>query len=351
MDNIVTVNKAKQFYMILKKDIESGKYSTGEKLPSIRDFASMYGISRNTVNTVIAMLANEGFVSVRDGMGTYIAEHATDARQIGVMIFNFSVSMRVDTDILNAIQRNVKPGYYLSLIDTAEDYDVFLGGLKRLVAMGASGIIAVPPKSVAYNSDQRRQINEIIGKKIPLVFVIRNIDDVRSDFFSMDLSKGIIKALEHFAASGKKKVGIVLHDSPKFICEERQALLKWAEPLRLEVQDRYIIDYSDDLEVIRKRIVDILPEIDGLIAPDQIIYKLKETILDCGKKIPGELSIVGINDTLYSKLLSPPLTSIAFPVDKIGEHAINTVIGRIEGSIKGKAITKNIAPQFIIRGT
>ena len=52
MNKIVTVNKAKQFYLILKEQINGGKYQIGDKLPSIRDLAQAYGISKTTVNTV-----------------------------------------------------------------------------------------------------------------------------------------------------------------------------------------------------------------------------------------------------------------------------------------------------------
>ena len=59
MQRIETLNKTKQFYTILKEKITQGEYEAEQKLPSIRDLSEHYGISKTTVNTVIAILSNE----------------------------------------------------------------------------------------------------------------------------------------------------------------------------------------------------------------------------------------------------------------------------------------------------
>lgn len=352
MKHIVTVNKAKQFYDILKRDIAKRKYAPGDKLPSIRDFSQTYEISRNTVNTVLAMLANEGIVAARDGVGTYVTDQVERTRNIGVMIFDFATSMRVDTDILNAIQRNIKQGFYLTLVDTSEDFTVFLHGLRRLVSMGVSGIIAVPPKKAHYTAEQADMINEVIGDTIPLVLMIRKVDGVACDYISTDLYKGILKALEYFSTAGKKRLCVVLHDSEKFIEEERRAVEEQANLLHLAWSEKKtLLPYTDNQLEMERRLSQTLPYVDALIAPDHILYRSRNLIRSTGRRIPQDLSIVGINDTIYSKLFTPALTSIAFPVEKIGKLAIETMISRIENGIPVRRLNRNLTPGFIIRNT
>lgn len=48
MDKITSLNKGRQLYDILKSDILEGRYATGDKLPSIRELAQRYGLSKNT---------------------------------------------------------------------------------------------------------------------------------------------------------------------------------------------------------------------------------------------------------------------------------------------------------------
>lgn len=64
------------FYKQLKNkimdDIESGKLSSGDKLPSERELADLYGISRMTARHTLSVLEREGVVERRVGAGTFI---------------------------------------------------------------------------------------------------------------------------------------------------------------------------------------------------------------------------------------------------------------------------------------
>lgn len=95
MKQIITMGKARQLYEILKNDIAEGKYESDEKLPSIRALADSYGMSKNTVNTAVAMLVNEGLATVREGNGTYVIRTPRKSRMIGVMMFDFCVGIDI----------------------------------------------------------------------------------------------------------------------------------------------------------------------------------------------------------------------------------------------------------------
>ncbi|WP_066496751.1 GntR family transcriptional regulator [Abyssisolibacter fermentans] len=58
----------------IKKDIVLGKISTGDKLPSTRDLAMMYGVNPNTVQRVYKEMELEGLSYTKRGKGTYINE-------------------------------------------------------------------------------------------------------------------------------------------------------------------------------------------------------------------------------------------------------------------------------------
>ena len=147
MKKIVTMGKARQLYEILKEDISEGKYEDNSKLPSIRALADEYGMSKNTVNTAIAMLVSEGIATVREGNGTYVIRTPRKSRMIGVMMFDFCVGMRVETMILEHIQKALPVDYYLSLVNHSERYDIFCDTLEHLIDAGAAGLLIVPPKA------------------------------------------------------------------------------------------------------------------------------------------------------------------------------------------------------------
>lgn len=349
MDKIVTLNKGRQLYDILKSDILEGKYATGDKLPSIRELAQRYGLSKNTVNTVIAMLVNDGLACVREGSGTYVGTQRQEARMIGVMLLDFAVGMRVEIEILKHIQQNLPANYYLSLMNTADRYDTFCDCLRQLIDMRAAGFLIAPPKGAPKNNELEHAIQLISSR--PAVMINRTIEGLDADVYSMNLAKGVEKAFEYFVTSGKRSTAIILHDAPKFIREEIEAYVKCSRIYNLSPRMDWLIDWSDDIGEIHAKLERILPQIDSLIAPDTVLVQLNELIQRCGKEVPRELSLVGINDTVYSRMFNPPLTSIVFPVERIGRHAINKLIKRIEGSETAPGKLTNFEPELVIRNT
>jgi GntR family transcriptional regulator/MocR family aminotransferase len=63
----------RQVYLGLREAILSGAFPGGEKLPSTRDVAEQFGISRTVVLLAYDLLLAEGFAVARAGSGTYVS--------------------------------------------------------------------------------------------------------------------------------------------------------------------------------------------------------------------------------------------------------------------------------------
>src|SRR5579884_3212251 len=70
--------KYQQVYDALRDDILSGKYKSGQKLPSEAALVKQFGASRITVGRAVRDLRQQGFVERRAGSGTYV-KHAAAA--------------------------------------------------------------------------------------------------------------------------------------------------------------------------------------------------------------------------------------------------------------------------------
>jgi GntR family transcriptional regulator/MocR family aminotransferase len=66
-------SKHMALYLALRDAIAGGLLPPGEKLPSTRALAGMYGLSRGSVNLAYEMLAAEGYVRAGVGQGTFAA--------------------------------------------------------------------------------------------------------------------------------------------------------------------------------------------------------------------------------------------------------------------------------------
>lgn len=58
----------------LRADIETGRLPSGGKLPSVRDLAERYNVSRTTASKALIQLKTEGVVVTRHGSGAYVRE-------------------------------------------------------------------------------------------------------------------------------------------------------------------------------------------------------------------------------------------------------------------------------------
>ena len=72
--------KTERLYMLIMeqitKMIENEELSPGERLPSERKIAAELSVSRVSVRQAISVLVDQGLLVVRQGGGTYVADHA-----------------------------------------------------------------------------------------------------------------------------------------------------------------------------------------------------------------------------------------------------------------------------------
>ena len=58
----------------IKKRAVRGEYTSGHKLPSVREMAKSVGVNPNTIARVYMELEREGFIFTRRGQGSFITE-------------------------------------------------------------------------------------------------------------------------------------------------------------------------------------------------------------------------------------------------------------------------------------
>ncbi|WP_428908860.1 GntR family transcriptional regulator [Niallia sp. Krafla_26] len=86
----------------IQKQIANGDLQPGDALPSEREFAEKYHISRMTVRQALTQLENDGYIYRIRGKGTFISEHKIEQTLPGLTSF---------TEDMTA--RGLKPGSHL----------------------------------------------------------------------------------------------------------------------------------------------------------------------------------------------------------------------------------------------
>ena len=92
-----------QFSDFIKNEIRSGRLRSNTRLPSERELAKRFGISRNTVKLALSRLVTEGMVVTKPQSGTFVASlswrRAVGAKSVDwASMFNFGRSVLVGND-------------------------------------------------------------------------------------------------------------------------------------------------------------------------------------------------------------------------------------------------------------
>ena len=83
-----------QLESYIKNQIEAGFILPGENIPSEREYAESYGISRMTVRQAINSLVNEGLLYRKKGSGTFVSEKKIEQPLQGLTSFTEDMKKR-----------------------------------------------------------------------------------------------------------------------------------------------------------------------------------------------------------------------------------------------------------------
>ncbi|WP_122645310.1 GntR family transcriptional regulator [Enterococcus mediterraneensis] len=76
-----------QIHDQIKRQIEEGVWGIGDRLPSERELAIQFGVSRMTLRQAIQTLADEGILDRKIGSGTYVARQKVQEKMSGTTSF------------------------------------------------------------------------------------------------------------------------------------------------------------------------------------------------------------------------------------------------------------------------
>lgn len=331
---------------------------------TIKEMANMLGISSTTVSNVIhgktSEVSKETVKKVQNLLKKYDYVPNINARNLAKnssKIIGVAINVMKDkhdnlikdpffSEILGAIEKSIRAnGYFMMLYIS---YDI-LEILKYVSTWNADGLVFLG-------------IQENDGEKIkqkykkPKVFIDSYFHDGVTDFVNIGLedTKGAYEMTKYLIECGHKKIALFT-DNGKGL--DYQRILGYQKALK-----EYGIEFHEEdvivLEPVKGRIDNGLDEIYKLsekytaffCMSDQYAVKIMNYMIDRGKNIPDDLSIVGFDNNAYGQLCRPALTTVHQDITRKGEIAIEYLISMIQGKEpKNKMVMLPV--QLVIRNT
>lgn len=338
--------------------ISSGVFQPKDKFLSEATLGEKFSCSRQTVRRALEVLEQRGHITRIQGSGTYISSirsaiNNSPGTRHASMIVGL-VSTFLDNYIFPSIIRGIEgvfsaSGIALQLVSTNNLVSGETKALQLMLERRLDGLIVEPTRSAlpCANIDLYHTITQ---SGIPLVLIDSFYPELSVPYIALDDVKAGYLATRHLIEMGHRNIaGIFPHSN-------RQGHLRYLGYVKalvehgIPIQDERICWYSkEDMQ----QILNGTPLLDSLSSctaafcyNDVTALMVTDFLRVNNKKIPDDLSVIGIDNSDLAKLSS--LTSVAHPAEQLGEAAAKMIISVING---GEAKTILFSPELIKRNS
>ena len=218
-----------------------------------------------------------------------------------------------------------KKGYAVMLCTTEENPDSERMYLDLIRMCQADGAILLS----SYLSDE--ELNQF-GKAYPLVQCSEYRENVNLPYVSIDNVKAAYDSVSYLTALGHRKIALI-SESNSYSSRLRE--IGYEKALKeASVKERYIeygnYGYTSGYRAM-ERLLCQCPSLSAVFAISDImaVGAIKACVAH-GKRVPEDISVIGFDNIIFSRMFTPELTTVSQPRYQLGENAMNMLITRLE---------------------
>jgi GntR family transcriptional regulator of arabinose operon len=306
-----------QIYNYLLEKIRSGELQRGGRVPSEKELADQFSVSRITSKKALEMLSANRLIERLQGKGSFVVE------ELPVMSEALSTESKNPQNwkLVGLILPDFADSYGLRLIHGVEERCSELGGrmlmkitydkreeeeaaIRSFLQLNVDGFIIFPVHGEHYNSELLR----LVLDKHPLVFVDRYLKGLAACSVYTDNRAAAFDITKYLLERGHTQIGFIsLPAENTSTIEDRiqgytDALTQHGQHFKPQYLMTHLFssvprsfeerNVQVDFENVKK-FVKLNPELTAFVAVEyNLALILREVLLSLGKDIPGQTSIV-----------------------------------------------------------
>jgi len=237
-------------------------------------------------------------------------------------------------------------GYDILLFNTNYDIELMNKAARKLIEFRADGSFIM---TTEVNPDVITLLN---SKKISVVALDWGITGKRTVDIKENFYNGINEAIDYLINLEHRNIALLTGPMEFRTANIRKnCFIASIERYSSDLVNFSIFEGDFKIEGGRKLYHEIMkqePMPTAIIASNDLMaIGLMQEAKQEGKKIPEELSIIGIDDISFASLIDPPLTTICIPREKIYKAAWESMFSLLNGSSNGD--NEKIIDTFLIR--
>lgn len=247
----------------------------------------------------------------------------------------------------NVEDRAHELGFNLVICNTDNDMQKEMTYIQLLRQKSVDGII------IATGVRNDKLLKELVHEQIPIALIAREMSVLTASTVLVDDFAGGYGAASYLAGLGHKRIAVIAENLSLASSKERVKGYRYAlEEAGLVYDEAYVKESDFSLEGGSRAASELLDEAEPPTAifacNDLLAIGAIQAAKQRGIRIPEQLSIVGFDNTILAAISDPPLTTIAQPIQAMGQQVVDLITGEINNP---KAIKQRIVllPELIVR--
>jgi len=342
----------------LRQEIREGKYAIGQRMANERSLAERFGISRGTIRHALGILENERLIARQQGRGTFVADPTrpptlgdTGTALIGALVWEKATFFG---SVLQAATLQASERGYVLTTGSNITAEAELQHIKAFIRSGVRGVLLSPLWQFSGEG-----YKELRKNNIAVVMLDTALRDYDEDFVSVNDREGTRLATSHLLEQGHSRLAYFGYDAnPSNVPCHRDRLGGFRDACDVagvKVPPEWIIEHVEGQEKNPDQLRSVLKTAKhptGFVCFNDLgAVRIISTAKSMGMKVPGDISVVGFDDSAMGQKYEVPLTTIHPQFREVGIAAVDLLIDKIDASHSRPTMSVLVTPRLIVRAS
>ncbi|MBI4026781.1 MAG: LacI family DNA-binding transcriptional regulator [Verrucomicrobia bacterium] len=182
-------------------------------------------------------------------------------------------------------------------------------------------------------------LRKLLIQRLPIVFINRYYPELPASSVMPNISSGVFELLEYLWSLGHRNIAtfqpidtkihhrLYLNAFKDFFLQKNTLIthprLSELRSIDPGTHQQVLLDYAQEA-------LSAQPRPTAIVTWNVYASTLITTLQERGIRVPQDISLIGMDDTVDAGLTMPPLTSYHFPVDEIGFSAAELLIRKLQ---------------------
>lgn len=269
-------------------------------------------------------------------------------RMIGILISDLRTTQH--TDGIYYIERELsKEGYSCIICNTGEGEEAVTSYLQILSKRNVDALILMG--SIYQNDEVEKAVNQYMAN-VPVVFCNGSINGDNIYSIVSDEDRGVYNAVKLLKDTGCVNPVFIYDRKTASNMKKMDGFMRGVEECGFGTEGR-ILETTQDAGGIYETVKAFLSDnmgVDSIIfSEDFLAVASMRVFSEMGKKIPQDISIIGINNSRFALVAVPPITSLDNKLYDMSITAVRTILSLLKGEPVAKKLL--LISDIVERGT